>query len=78
VQEVADVLPAGEVDEAGQFMHVHVVVLERYLPAMQLPHVGGGGGGGGGGVVEANKAQGRAAAPPPGPRRQRARTGVED
>jgi hypothetical protein len=44
VQEVADVLPAGEVDELGQFTHVHVVVVERYFPAVQLPQAGGGGG----------------------------------
>lgn len=48
VQEVADVLPAGEVDEVGQTAHVHVVVLERYFPAVQLPHEGGGAGAGGG------------------------------
>ncbi len=47
VQEVADVLPAGEVDEIGQFAHVHIVVLERYFPAVQLLQAGGGGGEGG-------------------------------
>ena len=47
VQEVADVLPAGEVDELSHFSHVHIVVLERYFPAVQLPQAGGGGGEGG-------------------------------
>ena len=47
VQELNDVLPAGEFDELGQLMHVHVVVLERYFPAMQLHDWAGGGGEGG-------------------------------